>query len=833
MISLDKTDKNLTVPRALGNFPQEGGSGSGITPEEVQEMIDNSISGYDATIQTEFEGVNTSVSANTENIEALSGATSAISQDLAALSAYTESIVIPDMSDYATTATTEGISNNVETLSGITSGISNDLSSLGNDVEALSGVSSAISADLQALSGATEGLAQTLGDKANTSDLEALSAATSGVAVDLETLSAYTAGVQDNDIIYDYAELYNLDQAGKIAAWKAISSYAVSGRKVWINRYITGSAFWYLIYTVSVGTGTHSFYCFTDSKVYSLLFSYNGLFAPSISLSEKYLLPTASSSTLGGVKVGSGLTIDGNGVLSVSGGTGGDSNYVIVDALSSITNPVEGMIAYVPGHPWTSVTECYKLQRDGEGDNGGPSIPNGDNIFRIYLDGAGNYQSYTGDYSWENDGTWHIAKRNAWTGEEYKDFYCRYKTHNDNQDLSNCYFLIDKDYNDNQGLEIRLEGDTTCTEVSDSSARIDVSKFYQYQGGAWQVIAAPDVYYLEDMSQQELVALYNKMLNAYNGGETDFSSWKFYGYNRNINTPFEFRGINDGYVRFASVVARWDDTNALYNRSLSLNSAGTFDEWSSEIRNFDAKQLTVLRERKYLVCDRGTYSGYTIDLSQVPNDTVAVNYDEPSWSWLFKVQKDSEGYYRDGDNNEWSERSTYQLKERFDQRCQYYWKRTGDTMTVIFVKDAPASVSDMNFDASVSYTAITDTADFLYTDNYWYEPNNPEPIYTGNTCSGEWAFDNEIPSIIDGESEPQKKMPVFSFRCASGTTGMKHFAYPIVHYEDVPEVQLYDKDGSGPFTFNKRIYFDYGQYVISILGGQGEYRYAQLTVEAK
>ena len=32
--------------------------------------------------------------------------------------------------------------------------------------------------------------------------------------------------------------------------------------------------------------------------------------------SSSYILPTASSSTLGGVKVGSGLSIDGNGVLS-------------------------------------------------------------------------------------------------------------------------------------------------------------------------------------------------------------------------------------------------------------------------------------------------------------------------------------------------------------------------------------------------------------------------------------------------------------------------------------------------------------------------------------
>ena len=42
-------------------------------------------------------------------------------------------------------------------------------------------------------------------------------------------------------------------------------------------------------------------------------------------LYNKYVLPTASASTLGGIKVGTGLSIDGSGVLSASGGGGGGS----------------------------------------------------------------------------------------------------------------------------------------------------------------------------------------------------------------------------------------------------------------------------------------------------------------------------------------------------------------------------------------------------------------------------------------------------------------------------------------------------------------------------
>lgn len=51
---------------------------------------------------------------------------------------------------------------------------------------------------------------------------------------------------------------------------------------------------------------------------------------------ENYTLPTASSDTLGGVKVGDGLAIDADGVLSATGGgggSGGSGNYTAGDAI--------------------------------------------------------------------------------------------------------------------------------------------------------------------------------------------------------------------------------------------------------------------------------------------------------------------------------------------------------------------------------------------------------------------------------------------------------------------------------------------------------------------
>lgn len=60
-----------------------------------------------------------------------------------------------------------------------------------------------------------------------------------------------------------------------------------------------------------------------------------------------YVLPTASDETLGGVKVGGGLSIDENGVLSASGGGGGGGIKVFTYTFPSAKNA--GDDAYIVG----------------------------------------------------------------------------------------------------------------------------------------------------------------------------------------------------------------------------------------------------------------------------------------------------------------------------------------------------------------------------------------------------------------------------------------------------------------------------------------------------
>jgi hypothetical protein len=53
---------------------------------------------------------------------------------------------------------------------------------------------------------------------------------------------------------------------------------------------------------------------------------------------NNYTLPTASSSTLGGIKIGSGLSIDGSGVVTASGGGGGGGSFSAINVASRIIN---------------------------------------------------------------------------------------------------------------------------------------------------------------------------------------------------------------------------------------------------------------------------------------------------------------------------------------------------------------------------------------------------------------------------------------------------------------------------------------------------------------
>lgn len=73
-----------------------------------------------------------------------------------------------------------------------------------------------------------------------------------------------------------------------------------------------------------------------------------------------YTLPTASADTLGGVKVGSGLAIDSDGVLSASGGSGGSDDSLFL-AINVELNETQGIdaVTYSFTKNWSDVITTY------------------------------------------------------------------------------------------------------------------------------------------------------------------------------------------------------------------------------------------------------------------------------------------------------------------------------------------------------------------------------------------------------------------------------------------------------------------------------------------
>jgi len=77
-----------------------------------------------------------------------------------------------------------------------------------------------------------------------------------------------------------------------------------------------------------------------------------------------YVLPTATGSRLGGVKIGSGISVAADGTISAEGGSS-QQNYIIVDALSAVTEPYEGLTAFVKSGNTSSSMSGYTFSIEG------------------------------------------------------------------------------------------------------------------------------------------------------------------------------------------------------------------------------------------------------------------------------------------------------------------------------------------------------------------------------------------------------------------------------------------------------------------------------------
>ena len=210
----------------------------------------------------------------------------------------------------------------------------------------------------------------------------------------------------------------------------------------------------------------HAILSFSDKIYNSDGFEDRGL---KIDYVKAYTLPVASANELGGVKIGSGINIDQNGVISAQGGGG----YNVVDRLPETGSATEGALYYVK--PYVESVDYRGISITTTASEGFAA--------HIY-DGKGNeksvYISGT-DFHWgyQNDGQYH-KKDDA-------EFW--YKTDNANKTI--YVYLPDNSWT------VTLEGNATSAETSPYTVQIPHdAQTYRFNGTGYTAAEGYDDIYL-------------------------------------------------------------------------------------------------------------------------------------------------------------------------------------------------------------------------------------------------------------------------------------------------------------------------------------------------
>lgn len=184
-----------------------------------------------------------------------------------------------------------------------------------------------------------------------------------------------------------------------------------------------------------------------------------------------YTLPVASANELGGVKIGQGISIDQNGVISAQGG--GAGGYNVVDSLPETGSATEGALYYVKAYVeyveyrgisiTTTASEGFIAKiHDGEGK-----------IYSVYISGT------KFNWGYQNDGEYHKKDdANFW-----------YKTNNANKTIN--VYLPDNSWT------VTLEGNATSAETSPYTVQVPhEAQTYRFNGTGYTVAEGYDDIYL-------------------------------------------------------------------------------------------------------------------------------------------------------------------------------------------------------------------------------------------------------------------------------------------------------------------------------------------------
>ena len=184
---------------------------------------------------------------------------------------------------------------------------------------------------------------------------------------------------------------------------------------------------------------------------------------------KPYTLPVASESVLGGVKIGQGISINQDGVISAQGGGG----YNVVDSLPETGSATESALYYVKPYVESAEYRGISITTTASEDYVAHIYDGGGNEKSVYISGT--------DFHWgyQNDGEYH-KKDDA-------EFW--YKTDNANKTI-NVYLPDDS-------WTVTLEGNATSAETSPYTVQVPHdAQTYRFNGTGYTVAEGYDDIYL-------------------------------------------------------------------------------------------------------------------------------------------------------------------------------------------------------------------------------------------------------------------------------------------------------------------------------------------------
>lgn len=426
MVRYDEGDKNLRIPRNLGNYPQSSVSG-GTTPEEVQRMIDASLEDY--TLTDDFATINGQPITQGGDIEITGGTATEVTvtqvitagtkvatitvdgtdTDIFApeggggmtpeqvqqqidesLVDYPTSAVTQDLDervtdlenesvDYATTGDTADLQTQIDALSGKSEVAWNQIVSAGTKIAevTIDGVQTDVYAPeggggVPGPTGPTgpQGPTGPKGDPFRYEDFtpEQLASlvgptgptgpqgptgpagtyqAGTGIQISGDTISCTVSGYTKYST--SIADIDDMEYSPDRRQWYAdMYQRYLSGQTIYVHGVANGTSPAQTVelplvrisyQSGSTPTGFAVFGGIVNDRYYWYQISATGNVSGTLTVSGREFVqngssmhPVASANSLGEIKVGSGLTIDAQGVLSATGGGGGDGYVWTTDA---------------------------------------------------------------------------------------------------------------------------------------------------------------------------------------------------------------------------------------------------------------------------------------------------------------------------------------------------------------------------------------------------------------------------------------------------------------------------------------------------------------------